>query len=77
MGGLLAALGGRRRGGGGGGGGRRAGGGAARRKEDPDMRLPTSQTCSFNLVLPRYTSYEKLVEKLEFALQVKTLDGEG
>eukprot|EP00750_Incisomonas_marina_P013054 INCI17213.2.p1 GENE.INCI17213.2~~INCI17213.2.p1 ORF type:complete len:4248 (-),score=546.03 INCI17213.2:183-12926(-) len=35
---------------------------------NPDEHLPTSQTCFFNLTLPRYSSREILVEKLKYAI---------
>ena len=83
---MVSAMGGSQRDGPGGGkggkggkSGRRSSGGgsSAAAAPDPDKRLPESQTCTFNLVLPRYSSYAVLVAQLETAMQVKTLDGEG
>ena len=35
---------------------------------DPNERLPTASTCSFNLHLPAYTEAEALKEKLRYAM---------
>ena len=35
---------------------------------NPDLALPTSHTCFFSIDLPRYSSYEVLKNKLEYAI---------
>ena len=44
---------------------------------DVDKELPTSHTCFFNFVLPRYSSLELLRERLLYAIrQCRSVDAD-
>jgi len=36
--------------------------------DNPDEHLPTAQTCFFSICIPKYSSLEIMIQKLEYAI---------